>query len=1822
MNEELKDLLGRVNTVNVSLDTLRDNITRASEAMGKAVAYVNGKMDKTEASEGSSAEVDKLNSRIAELTDTIKKLEDMVINLSGGVDDEIEKRKEIIKQIRKDLAQAKWARRAGKKNADEVESLTKRLQKVQSSVLRSLPRREPAAAAAAAGARAVGSSRTGGATPVGGGGGGGRRGGGGFNPDFNPEDAGREGARRLTDDFAEESKKRLASWMTEISSLLIGGYGDIGQVLFAGSVRDITDFRREARSMAFELEGIGSSARGMQAEFADMGEVARQTGKSMDVMQKLYMANMRKGFKNQGKELKSVLKSGMFMSTMIGSNAEETGTMFSDWNRTLGMSVDMMAQLADDAKNIAKSTGLSGDELLQAMKSSEGILKNLRNQGNLTSAATKNVIQAMTMAKKLGIEDKASGVLDMMTSTNKFLEGDDKTRNFILKMVGNVPGGTDAALQGNLMNDPEMLKGMINNINSTISDFTGGAAKTVADMDKLSADQKMVLSRTLGTKFGMEMYEIKGIFDVFSDQTKSLADRFGDLSAESKNVNESMEKRKLAEQKMTELMVSSGMTFANRFTDAARKEKDRAKFGDAVGAVGASMTDAEKRDLMQMKEQAKKTTAEGGLGMSDSDFARTAGLGASKDYVDSLLIASEAMKKKGADLGKDVKDFGPELLKAAEKAQRGGGSGDLVSLVDEMRKVGNELDVDAKANADPINKLNQEINKLNETIRKMISGPLGILIDGIGWMGLALAQVGLAVGVLYLRMGSLTKVFSYFAGLGRSIGLLGDGVEKSFGSMGNLTKSFDDFARHSAVSRDVSEGFFKKFMTTYSNSRNPSRFMDIAEYRKLRSKGLSPMDAKKSVEKMGGFAKKRGVLGSLNEAFAGLRDDMLNGLSRMRKGIGGFFKSFLSETGRFFNVFRKSIQKSFKLGFSGGFLKSLGKTFSGGPIRAVGKAFSTAMKSGEGTRKILHMVSGAVDALTSNYFKYLKVLRTSSPLLAHFVHNSVLLGKAFATLNFGKMFVHFGKAMVSGFNIFKTGMTKGFSAVRNIFKPSAWTGLFKAGSKGLRAAILGGSLGTAQIIFSAIDMVFGAVSGFMNTGKNFEGVMKAMGKSTKDMTWGMYASSTVAGALVGILDGLTFGLLGMTGATKWLNETLSLVFYTIFSIVEGIVDGIMGAFKMVGSAFSYIGQQFKDIGDSLLGVFNSIAGIFGVKAGNWSEAFAVLYPYLKKIGTVIGYIVGTPLAAMLWLLVKGISAALVPIQMLINAFAGVIKIIVGFVNFFKEIFTVGFGQATKNLFGVILNSIYGVFKPMVDFFKSLANDIMAPFRWLWDTLVGHSIIPDLCVAIVSLFGKMAMSMIKTVVGLPVMLAKGLYNTFFKGPKKVFEKMFKHINTKTLKTGMMAVGDRLSGFFGLFKDNLSKISGYFKSSWFDFINTSTGGLFGKMVDSIKNSRMYKIVDDFLVKPISEGLSWIGSKASSVFKGAFDWIKGKVSSLIPGVNKGAAATSAVAAAGKATNPFANMSGSMGKAAAKTAATATDDVVKAAASAAPVAKAAAGGAAAAAMGGADEIASAAPKALGFLGKSSKLMSGLARKLPIVGPALDFGIRTMGQGQSLGKATAGTAAGAAGGIGGAALGATIGTGIGALLAPLTGGLSIPAGMWLGGLLGGVGGGVGAGMASDALYDKAFGKGEKASKAADAASEAMEQKSNIISTPVGQHAVPMLRTDEGGVSNVQPMAPGDVEYRLRREKAEGEAKSSFMKSPALETIEKVSQDQYAETQRMREVMELIASYLKPSSSKIGSESEQGARSNSTRKHIRPNVYGQMKDGKPGSGPNRSVYKN
>jgi hypothetical protein len=267
-------------------------------------------------------------------------------------------------------------------------------------------------------------------------------------------------------------------------------------------------------------------------------------------------------------------------------------------------------------------------------------------------------------------------------------------------------------------------------------------------------------------------------------------------------------------------------------------------------------------------------------------------------------------------------------------------------------------------------------------------------------------------------------------------------------------------------------------------------------------------------------------------------------------------------------------------------------------------------------------------------------------------------------------------------------------------------------------------------------------------------------------------------------------------------------------------------------------------------------------------------------------------------------------------------------------------------------------------------------------------------------------------------------------------------------------------------------------------------------------------------------------------------------------------------------------------------------------------------AAAGAVDDAAKAAGPALGFLGKSSKLIGGLAKKLPVVGPLLDFGIRKV-SGESTGKALTGTAAGAAGGLGGAALGATIGT----LIFP-------GVGTAIGGLLGGVLGGVGAGMASDAVYDKVVGTpGSSANKAAEKASAKMESNTAAVATPVGQHAIPVVHPEQNDqINNVQPTHLNDISESILRDRAGSSGQTGRLQSDELSRIEEASVRQVEELEQIKQGITEMVTLLKPKGVRVGGTDEMGAgRTKDPRRPLHAAKFGKMKYGKAGGTANRNT---
>ena len=1630
------------------------------------------------------------------------------------------------------------------------------------------------------------------------------------------EKVGNQLTKHISKGLKEGGNKEIASWTTGISTALMGGGADFLQGLFSGSVTDATVFQREMRVIAFQTQGITGDFRGMQSEFSDLGQVAKETGKSINVMQKVYMSNLKKGFKNN-KEGKKVMKEGLFLSSMIGSEAQQTADLFGDWHRTLALSSGEMGELARGMRNVALTTGVTGDELLGAMKSSEGILKNLRNQGNLTADVAKTVIGMMAEAKKTGFEEITNKVLNPLSSTGSILDADSKTQALIFGITNRMGGdATNDALSGTFMEDRQNLAGFSTELMSLVGDLSDGAIKSLGDFDKLSKEQKKELTLRL-RGYGLTIAEAESLIKTTELASKGLAGNVEALHKIGSNKFSTEAEKKLAGKQESGLYLGSSLDYLTALGEDA---KDKGLSG-ALKDSGTS--DGFKNKRQDFTAMAGALTAEmksayGIGGTSEQMSQQLAALDPTKAAELNALIFGEHLKKEAAEQGMTLeKDFGSEIKAALAKGDAG--TAELRALTEEASTKQKEISVGKKAAVTPEEGLAQSMNELNETIRKYTSSFVRGIVDYIGSMGLLLIQLGLLATGLSLTLGK---------GLFELTGVMGGLFPKGGikGLIGRMS-GFDDLASKIAKSDNVGEGMFKEFFKTFRNSRKDGI-------------GFVPKKGK-------------GVFGSLLDATDELGHTLKDGLIQGIEDVGKKGSKMFNRLGTRINFFGEKLKGSFtsaldafkttrkgtlgtgafgRGGRGGGMFSSLkdaGDEFIKGMTGKVGKL--SGVIDSVSNSKAVKMAKGSFDSLFKSFEKGKRAFRimrsgNKNPLSSFAVgfdqFSKNLTGGVKPFEKISSIFSSFiGKVKNFKLSNLKSipGILKGgaigmFKGVKNVMSGGigglvkGFGPLFRGGMKGiatgLRGALAGGTLGMSQLIFGAIDMVFGAVTGFQNTGKNFEGVMKAMGKTTKDMTWGMYASSTIAGGLVGILDGLTFGMLRLTGVADFLEQTLSLVFYAFFSIIEGFISGVMVAIDMVKPALKSLYDSLAGLGKALLGLFNSVASIFGGgEAKSAGEAFAMLYSVLKPIGQAIGMIVGVPLGAILWTLVKVIGVGVNAITLLVN------------------------------IFTVLVKTIIAPFKSMFNIVAGLVSSIVGVFKWMYDILVGKSIIPDLCIAIVGIFGRMALNVIKglgsfvfkvakfflklpfKIMGglykiakfflkLPFKIMGGLIKTFVKLPLKIFGKTMNLLSGGLFNKGLSMMSRMVGDFFTSFKGYLVDFSMRAFKQFYKFLNFLSGGWLDKAIKGIASlgSKIVTLVDDYLIKPLTGAFQKIASLADDFLIKPLTGLMQKVTSLIPKWLGGGANGAGAAAKGAAS--LADDAAKGAGAVAKGAAGLADDAAKGVGAAAKGAAGLADDAAKAVVSSADDILKAAPKALGFLGKASGFVGMAAKKLPIIGPLLDFGIR-----KAIGQDTAEAAVGTAGGLGGGLAGAAIGT------------MILPGiGTAIGGLIGSLAGSYFA----DTAYDAVAGKKSPTDSAAKNASASMEKTSVAVATPVGQHAVPIAKPSESAdVGSVQPVHMKDITGSILRDKA-GISGRGKIQSDELSKIEEASLRQVDELEQIKEGISEMVALLKPKGNGVvGGTGDMGpGRTKDPRRPLHSAQFGKMKYGKAGGNANRSLVNN
>lgn len=577
----------------------------------------------------------------------------------------------------------------------------------------------------------------------------------------------------FSDNFERGLRGRFAKWTAGLATAITGG-SDPWQVLFEGAVKDVTEFRREMRRLAFQVEGITGEFRESQAEFAKIGDdIAKRTGKSVTAFQKAYMTNAQKGFKNQKAGMK-VIESGLKMSTLIGSETQATANLFADWHRSLNLSATEMDRMAGSMQVVARNTGVTGDEMLEVMRSSDRILKNLRNQGNLTVTASKNIIQAMAEYKKRGYGDEGEKILSAMSGYSAFSSADDGTRTMLGVAAG--MGGVDYnALQfGEVPQDAEKMGKLAGGLKELFAEKIGIDPKNF-DMELLTSEQRSELS-IVANQFGTTIGAVESTIKTFEKAAAGVAGELSELDKASKSVTATQDQRKQAEKKMNERLLSSSMDMSRSITQAAEKFEGKSLDELAAQLEPSDPTKATKfsqdfesatKDLMATSSYLSDATKSkfGLSGTAEQMSAQIKAMG-TKDKMRLMdATAAERLDKALKDKGEGSKNFTRRL----EKAYAKGDMAMIGAIKKEMGDVDSKIQVGEATAVDPIEKLEQAMKELNNNIRKFFSPLLGSVLDFMGGLVLFVTQIGFMISTMHNVIGKDLIGFLSKGGLGKFI---------------------------------------------------------------------------------------------------------------------------------------------------------------------------------------------------------------------------------------------------------------------------------------------------------------------------------------------------------------------------------------------------------------------------------------------------------------------------------------------------------------------------------------------------------------------------------------------------------------------------------------------------------------------------------------------------------------------------------------------------------------------------------------------------------------------------------------------------------------------------------------------------------------------------------------------------------------------------------------------------------------------------------------------------------------------------------------------
>lgn len=376
--------------------------------------------------------------------------------------------------------------------------------------------------------------------------------------------------------------------------------------------------------------------------------------------------------------------------------------------------------------------------------------------------------------------------------------------------------------------------------------------------------------------------------------------------------------------------------------------------------------------------------------------------------------------------------------------------------------------------------------------------------------------------------------------------------------------------------------------------------------------------------------------------------------------------------------------------------------------------------------------------------------------------------------------------------------------------------------------------------------------------KNVEPGLKPIGNAFGQMG-GIIGSAFSGGSI-------TSALKPLQGLFKWIERQVKLLSQLFGPDVKRALNGLIGGFeyawKKLSPEVKPLLSLFKQIWEGVKRIWVIVKPIL--------ELFAVFFiARIKMITGIISALIGPAF------------------KLLVDTIKNALDLVIGIVRLFVDLFTGQWshlGQAVMEIVGALGREIWDIlsegFKMIVAGIKAFVDSIIGFFVWLWDELVGHSIIPDMIKAIVKWFLSlpgMILDALKTLGADLLKLATDAMTALWNGAKAVWDTVISWVKglPGDVYDGIKTIIDKL-GSIG--KDAFNALWTAAKAVWEGAKGVVgwIGGLPKAAYDGIKDliGKLGGIGKDAL-NALWDGMKGIWDGA----KGVWGWIKG-----LPGIAKG--------------------------------------------------------------------------------------------------------------------------------------------------------------------------------------------------------------------------------------------------------------------------------------------------------------------------------------------------